>query len=150
MESWVRQGEAWREGIDRGIEDIVIRQRSVERAAKEMTQNSSELASKVELEAMKDRVQLLCNQGVASAISVWHDKVDLQLRGKLLLIYICNFRVLTHVLLIFICKLHWNHCTGVERQMANLRVGGHLPADPSEQQVLEALATPFPSEVNPF
>jgi hypothetical protein len=49
--------------------------------SKEMAQNSSELASKVELEAMKDRVQLLCNQGVAAAISVWHDKVDLQLRG---------------------------------------------------------------------
>ena len=28
--------------------------------------------------------------------------------GKLLLIYICNFHVLSHFLLIFICKLHWN------------------------------------------
>ena len=28
-------------------------------------------------------------------------------RGKLLLIYICNFHVLNHLLLIFICKLHW-------------------------------------------
>ena len=28
--------------------------------------------------------------------------------GKLLLIYICNFHVLSHLLLIHICKLHWN------------------------------------------
>ena len=29
--------------------------------------------------------------------------------GKLLLIYICNFHVLSHLLLIYICKLHWKH-----------------------------------------
>ena len=28
--------------------------------------------------------------------------------GNLLLIYICNFHVLSHLLLIYICKLHWN------------------------------------------
>jgi hypothetical protein len=28
--------------------------------------------------------------------------------GKLLLIYICNFHVLSYLLLIYICKLHWN------------------------------------------
>jgi hypothetical protein len=27
--------------------------------------------------------------------------------GNLLLIYICNFHVLSHLLLIYICKLHW-------------------------------------------
>jgi hypothetical protein len=27
--------------------------------------------------------------------------------GKLLIIYICNFHVLSHLLLIYICKLHW-------------------------------------------
>ena len=29
--------------------------------------------------------------------------------GNLLLIYICNFHVLSHLLLIYICKLHWNY-----------------------------------------
>ena len=29
--------------------------------------------------------------------------------GEFLLIYICNFHVLSHLLLIYICKLHWNH-----------------------------------------
>jgi hypothetical protein len=28
--------------------------------------------------------------------------------GKLLLTYICNFHVLSHLLFIYICKLHWN------------------------------------------
>jgi hypothetical protein len=33
----------------------------------------------------------------------------LGMSGKLLrLIYICNFHVLSHLLLIYICKLHWN------------------------------------------
>ena len=31
----------------------------------------------------------------------------LPMTGKLLLIYICNFHVLSHLLLINICKLHW-------------------------------------------
>ena len=34
--------------------------------------------------------------------------LDEQNLGKLLLIYICNFHVLSHLLLIYICKLHWN------------------------------------------
>ena len=29
-------------------------------------------------------------------------------RGNSVLIYICNFHVLNHFLLIYICKLHWN------------------------------------------
>ena len=29
-------------------------------------------------------------------------------QGKFLLIYICNFHVLSNLLLIYICKLHWN------------------------------------------
>jgi hypothetical protein len=29
-------------------------------------------------------------------------------KGKLLLIYICDFHVLSNLLLIYICKLHWN------------------------------------------
>ena len=33
---------------------------------------------------------------------------DVRMSGKLLLIYICNFHVLSNLLLIFICKLHWN------------------------------------------
>ena len=33
---------------------------------------------------------------------------DAGFEGKLLLIYICNFHVLSHLLLIYICKLHWN------------------------------------------
>ena len=28
--------------------------------------------------------------------------------GNSLMIYICNFHVLSHLLLIYICKLHWN------------------------------------------
>ena len=28
--------------------------------------------------------------------------------GKLLLICICNFHVLSHLLIVYICKLHWN------------------------------------------
>jgi hypothetical protein len=31
------------------------------------------------------------------------------LPGNFLLIYLCNFHVLSHLLLIYICILHWNH-----------------------------------------
>ena len=32
--------------------------------------------------------------------------------GNFLLIYICNFHVLSHLLMIYICKLHWNLTQG--------------------------------------
>ena len=35
-------------------------------------------------------------------------QADVLVAGKLLLIYICNFHVLSNLLLIYICKLHWN------------------------------------------
>ena len=31
--------------------------------------------------------------------------------SNLLLIYICNFHVLSNLLLIYICKLHWNYAS---------------------------------------
>ena len=34
------------------------------------------------------------------------DIVDIE--GESLLIYICNFHDLSHLLLIYMCKLHWN------------------------------------------
>ena len=36
-------------------------------------------------------------------------------KGKSLLIYICNFHVLSNLLLIYICKLHWNLNTMLSR-----------------------------------
>ena len=33
---------------------------------------------------------------------------ELSLEGNSQLIYICNFHVISHLLLIYICKLHWN------------------------------------------
>ena len=33
---------------------------------------------------------------------------EFRTNGNFLLIYICNFHVLSHLLLIYICKLHWN------------------------------------------
>ena len=35
--------------------------------------------------------------------------------GKFLLIYICNFHVLSNLLLIYICKLHWNLYTHMKK-----------------------------------
>ena len=32
---------------------------------------------------------------------------DVRMSGKFLMIYMCNFHVLSHLLLIYICKLHW-------------------------------------------
>ena len=44
-----------------------------------------------------------------------------RVQGNSLLIYICNFHVLSHLLLIYICKLHWNLntmfvCKGVRKK----------------------------------
>jgi hypothetical protein len=36
-------------------------------------------------------------------------------KGKFLLIYIFNFHVLSNLLLIYICKLHWNKCLRRQR-----------------------------------
>ena len=37
-----------------------------------------------------------------------NDKLMFEATGKFLLIYICNFHVLSNLLLNYICKLHWN------------------------------------------
>jgi hypothetical protein len=50
---------------------------------------------------LTSEIQLLKN-------AIQKSSLELQRAGKLLLIYICNFHVLSHLLLIFICKLHWN------------------------------------------
>jgi hypothetical protein len=39
------------------------------------------------------------------------DDDDAATTGEFLLIYICNFHVLSNLLLIYICQLHWNHAT---------------------------------------
>ena len=36
------------------------------------------------------------------------------IEGNFLLIYICNFHVLSNLLLIYICKLHWNPTAKVQ------------------------------------
>ena len=43
--------------------------------------------------------------------------------GKSLLIYVCNFHVLNHFLLIYICKLHWN-CTQGPSSLCGASSGG--------------------------
>ena len=42
--------------------------------------------------------------------------------GNFPLLFMCNFHVLTHLLLIYICKLHWN----VQSQLSVLRHGDGL------------------------
>ena len=77
VDGWVRQGEGWREALDRSVEDIKLRQLGLEKAHKAQSESLSEVASKYELEAMKDRVTLLCNQAVSHGIAMWHEKVPI-------------------------------------------------------------------------
>ena len=44
--------------------------------------------------------------------------------GKLLIIYICNFHVLSHLLLIYICKLHWNISENKRNAQKFVAIGG--------------------------
>ena len=49
--------------------------------------------------------------------------------GELLLIYICNFHVLSHLLLIYICKLHWNlNTTELKNKMSQVSAIAYSPA----------------------
>ena len=43
--------------------------------------------------------------------------------GKSLMIYICNFHVLSHLLLIYICKLHWNFNTFFPEEIKQVHRG---------------------------
>ena len=59
---------------------------------------------------------------------------DVRMSGELLLIRICNFHVLSNLLLIYTCKLHWNLNTMFECQgdllliyIYNFHVLNHLP-----------------------
>ncbi len=80
LDGWVRQGEGWRTGLDRDMDDIKSRQILLEKSHKATTESTNEHVSKFELEAMKDRVTLICNQAVSHGIAMWHEKVESQLR----------------------------------------------------------------------
>jgi hypothetical protein len=50
-------------------------------------------------------------EGIAKATAATLDTLmmtSLDTQGEFLLLYICNFHILSHLLLIYICKLHWN------------------------------------------
>ena len=53
------------------------------------------------------RNPLKCLERKQSKISSKNSVLSWQV-GKLLMIFICNFHVLSHLLLIYIRKLHWN------------------------------------------
>ena len=50
------------------------------------------------------QLNLIFRHGQGSQSEVCGDVYE----GKSLLIYICNFHVISNLLLIYICKLHWN------------------------------------------
>ena len=53
-------------------------------------------------------------------LNYFHEYAKSRRKGKLLLIYISNFHVLIHLLLIYICKLHWNLNTRKELKVCNI------------------------------
>ena len=62
--------------------------------------------------------------------------------GNFLLIYICNFHVLSHLLLIYICKLHWNpraELTAVE-SVNGVQAGGGKDLSEAIESLPELLA----------
>ena len=56
-------------------------------------------------------------QGIAKALT------DFIKSGNFLMIYIWNFHVLSHLLLIYICKLHWNLLLTISNQILILYIG---------------------------
>jgi hypothetical protein len=86
------------------------------------------------------------------------------LAGKLLIIYICNFHVLSHFLLIYICKLHWNFLKVIwlralsllsSDPQANLNMkligsgGSGESVDGRSYGLLRVLSSTHPSNENP-
>ena len=50
-------------------------------------------------------VNLHCGRAMLRALQLLPGRIW---KGNFILIYICNFHVLSHLLLIYICKFHWN------------------------------------------
>jgi hypothetical protein len=70
--------------------------------------------------------------------------------GEFLLIYICNFHVLTHLLLIYICKLHWirpaAQACAHDKTAGRHRCRGHDEQAPRTVCVAAAAAEGFPRD----
>jgi hypothetical protein len=80
IESWVRQTESWRNECDAKIDDITKEMKVYERISKEFQGDISDRVSKADIESLKDRLGIMAQQSVAVSMSVWHDKIESQLR----------------------------------------------------------------------
>ena len=53
-------------------------------------------------------LMMIQNDDLIQTFLNFNETIRRPVTGKLLLIYLCNFHVLSNFLLIYICKLHWN------------------------------------------
>jgi len=80
MDSWIRQGEIWREEIDNKLEIINKQMKSLDRTRVEQRDMISEYVTKYDLDTLKDRMSVITQQTVAASLSAWHDKIESSVR----------------------------------------------------------------------
>ena len=124
MDSWARQGEAWREEIESQLSGISKSLRAHSRSAEEQAEATADRASKTDLKELTERMHMLTQQAVAASCTAHSEKMEQAL--KVLERQMAAVRA--------------------GRTVGN---GGKEPnaADMTEAEVADAFAAPQPSEL---
>ena len=131
MESWVRQNEQWREEIEQQTVTIQKTIKSQEKKINEFFNQDNNFATKADIESMKDKMHVITQQSVATSMSVWHEKVEAQMR----------------VVERQMAAIRMGSGVPVGTNLASVSAGGSGVIDMSPEEISNALSTPYPSEL---
>lgn len=81
MDSWIRQGEEWREESENQLSALQKQFKALQRVLSEQKETMSDHVTRYDLEHLKDRVSVMVQQSVAASLSSWHDKFEMSIRN---------------------------------------------------------------------
>ena len=76
MDSWVKQGEVWREEVESQLSVMSKSIRAGVREANEQAEAMSRAATKSDLDSLKERLHILTQQAVAASVAAHSEKIE--------------------------------------------------------------------------
>jgi hypothetical protein len=81
LDGWAREGEGWRAEIEAQLSDVQRQLRAHDRSVREASDLVGERATKADIDALRDRLQIQTQQAVNASVAAWHDKIEAHVRA---------------------------------------------------------------------